>query len=50
MSYRDEVHGLDNDEDDMFTDGPTHSSFAFSITEGTPSPRKKLKLRDSRVT
>ena len=49
MSYRDEVHGLDNDEDDMFTDGPTHSSFAFSITEGTPSPRKKLKLRDSRV-
>ena len=49
----------DDDDDDMFFDGPKDSSFIFSVTEGTPSPRrhsvggaglrKKYKPRDSGV-
>lgn len=31
---------LDSD-DDMFFDGPKDSSFVFSVTEGTPSPKKQ---------
>jgi mitosis inhibitor protein kinase SWE1 len=57
-----ETHILDDDDDDedMFFDGPKDSSFVFSVTEGTPSPRrnsvgggaglrKKYKPRDSGV-
>lgn len=53
-----ETHRLDDDDEDMFFDGPKDSSFVFSVTEGTPSPRKpsgsggltkKYKPRDSGV-
>ena len=53
------IHRLSNedDDDDMFFDVPKDSSFVFSVTEGTPSPRKhsgaglkkKYKPRDSGV-
>ncbi|KAG1746228.1 hypothetical protein EDB19DRAFT_1691351 [Suillus lakei] len=48
-----------SDDEDMLFEGPTESSFVFSITEGTPSPRShkgkegllpsKYKPRDSGV-
>ncbi|KAG0701357.1 hypothetical protein DFH29DRAFT_927493 [Suillus ampliporus] len=48
-----------SDDEDMLFDGPTETSFVFSITEGTPSPRSqkgkegllpsKYKPRDSGV-
>ncbi|KAF8441622.1 hypothetical protein L210DRAFT_3399167 [Boletus edulis BED1] len=36
-------HGSHDDEDDMFFEpcGPLETSFVFSVTEGTPSPRSK---------
>ena len=52
-----ETHRFDDDED-MFFNGPKDSSFVFSVTEGTPSPRKpsetgglkkKFKPRDSGI-
>lgn len=56
-----ETQSFEDDDDDMFFDGPKDSSFIFSVTEGTPSPRKpsgtvgasalmkKYKPRDSGV-
>ncbi|KAG2128324.1 uncharacterized protein EDB93DRAFT_1184674 [Suillus bovinus] len=48
-----------SDDEDMLFEGPTESSFVFSITEGTPSPRSqkgkegllpsKYKPRDSGI-
>ncbi|KAG2150895.1 hypothetical protein DEU56DRAFT_578874 [Suillus clintonianus] len=48
-----------SDDEDMLFDGPTETSFVFSITEGTPSPRSqkgkegllpsKYKPRDSGI-
>ncbi|OAX44090.1 hypothetical protein K503DRAFT_861674 [Rhizopogon vinicolor AM-OR11-026] len=48
-----------SDDEDMFFDGPPETSFVFSVTEGTPSPRShkgkegllpsKYKPRDSGV-
>jgi len=51
----------DDDDEDIFFDAPNDTSFVFSVTEGTPSPRKhsvggatglkkKYKPRDSGVS
>ncbi|KAH0588971.1 Mitosis inhibitor protein kinase wee1 [Termitomyces sp. J132] len=40
--------GQDDDDDDMFFGGgPQDSSFVFSVTEGTPSPRTKKMKRST---
>jgi len=36
-----EGSGFDDDENMFFGEGPQDSSFVFSVTEGTPSPRSK---------
>ncbi|KAG6873414.1 hypothetical protein C0995_015839 [Termitomyces sp. Mi166 len=39
--------GQDDDEDMFFGGGPHDSSFVFSVTEGTPSPRSKKTKRST---
>ncbi|GBE81461.1 predicted protein [Sparassis crispa] len=36
-------HSDEDEDEDLFFSGPADTSFAFSLTEGTPSPKKKQK-------